>query len=105
MQQGEELYRLIKNTRQEVLNLKQVKRANVASTYNIYEYTPSEYANTFRVTYEPGEQPIISTVLSTANAFLTNPAGNEQYLFAFSQVISKITILSTRPIASVEIVI
>lgn len=96
-----EYWKLYKNFKQEVLNLKQIKKANVASRYFSYTHSGGTYYNSFEITYKNGSQPIISEVLSYSDTALSAPIGNKQYIFAFSQAIPDITILSTREIDSI----
>ena len=97
---SDELWRKIKNLRQEILNLKQVKKANCASKYYIYEVS-GDYYNSWLITYKTGTQPIIAEVFSYADTSMSAPNGNQQYVFSFSQTISDLTIFSTRGIDSV----
>lgn len=99
---SDELWKKFKTMRQEILDLKQTKKASCASKYFEYKVNTFTYYNVWEITYKDGTQPIISEVLSYANSSLSVPSGNIQYLFTFSQAISDITILSTREIESVE---
>lgn len=96
-----EMWRTIKNLKQELLNLKQTKKANCASKY--YSATASVQGNYkyWVITYKSGTQPIISEVLSFADTALSAPIGNQQYLFAYSQTLYDLVILSTREIDSI----
>lgn len=96
-----ELWRKFKNMRQEILDLKQTKKASCASKYYEYKVNTFNYYSVWEITYKDGNQPIISEVLSYADSSLSIPYNNIQYLFTFSQAISDITILSTREIESV----
>lgn len=99
---GEAMWREFKTLKQELLDLKQMKPANCASKYYIFEIPASaEYYAYWRITYKDGTQPIIAEVLSDATTSLSSPSGNTQYLFAYSQMSSMIKILSTREIESV----
>lgn len=97
-----ELWRKFKTMRQEILDLKQVKKASCASKYFEYNINTSTFYTTWKITYKSGNQPIIAEVLSYADSSLSVPVNNIQYLFTFSQAITDITILSTREIESVE---
>lgn len=87
--------------KQEVLDLKQIKKASSASKYYISTGSSSTYHNYWLITYKAGNQPIISEVLSYSDTALSAPSGNQQYLFSYSQVISSVTVLSTREIESI----
>ena len=95
-----DMWRKFKNMRQEILNLKQMKKANCASKYYVYTLSGENYFN-WLVTYKDGDQPIIAEVLSDAAVSLSSPSGNTQYLFYYSQYAATITILSTREILNV----
>ena len=86
---------------QEVLDLKQIKRASSASKYYSKTGTSGSYTNAWLITYKAGDQPIISEVLSYSDTALSAPVGNQQYLFSFAQVITSVTVLSTREIESI----
>lgn len=95
-----ELWREYKSMKQELLDLKQFKKANCASKYYSYTESSQSYYNIWRITYKPGSQPIIAEVLSYADTSLSSPVGNVQYLFSFSQAITSVTVLSTREVES-----
>jgi hypothetical protein len=99
---SDELWKKFKTMRQEILDLKQLKKASCASKYYEFDVNTFTPYNVWLITYKDGNQPIISEVLSFANSSLSIPNNNQQYLFTFSQTVSKITILSTREIESVE---
>lgn len=99
---SDELWKKYKKLRQEILDLKQVKKANVVSKYYTYTQSGGQYYNSWRITYKPGKQPIIAEVLSYSDTALSTPSGNTQYLFSYSQAITEITILSTREIEEIE---
>lgn len=96
-----ELWRRIRHMKQEILDLKQVKKANSASKYYQFTTSGNEYYNTWLITYEAGTQPIITECLSYTDTILSAPSGNTQYIFSFSQATDAITVLSTRKILSV----
>lgn len=99
----QEMWREIKNLKQEILNLKQIKRANCASKYFMYTVPQSQdFHDRWKITYKAGSQPIISEVLSDATTALTAPVNNVQYLFAYAHFSSQFVVLSTREIASIE---
>lgn len=98
---GNEFWQKVKNMRQEILNLKQVKKANCASKYYIYTAGDGSYYTKWLITYKAGTQPIISEVFSYADTSLSAPSGNQQYVFSFAQVATSITVLSTREIDTV----
>lgn len=98
---SDEFWRIIKNLKQEILNLKQVKKANCASKYYVYTISSQTYYNNWLITYKAGDQPIIAEAFSYADTSMSAPSNNQQYVFSFSQVITDITILSTREIDSV----
>lgn len=95
-----ELWKKYKSMKQELLDLKQFKKANVASKYYTHTESGGTYYNIWRITYKPGVQPIIAEVLSYSDTALTEPVGNTQYLFSWSQAITSVTVLSTREIES-----
>ena len=96
-----EMWKKFKNMKQELLNLKQIKKANCASKY--FEFTVSgQYYYNWQITYENGSQPIIAEVISNAITSLSTPSNNKQYLFFYAQYPATITIYSTRKIISVE---
>lgn len=101
MRISEEMWKKIKTMRQEILDLKQTKKASCASKYFYYN-EPTTYYQIYKITYKTGTQPIIAEVLSYAQTSLTVPSSNIQYLFIFSQVVTSFTILSTREIDKVE---
>lgn len=99
---SDELWRKYKKLKQEILDLKQVKKANVVSKYYTYTKSGGTYYNIWRITYKSGKQPIIAEVLSYSDTALSTPSGNIQYLFSYSQAITEITILSTREVEEIE---
>ena len=103
MSMSDQLWRDVRHLKQEILDLKQVKKANCASRYFVYEVEMGdEYYADWKITYKDGNQPIIAEVLSDATNALSSPAGNIQYLFTYSHMSSTIIILSTREIEKVE---
>ena len=98
----DEMWRELKRMKQEILNLKQIKKASSASKYYVFTESSSNYYNYWKITYKDGSQPIISEVLSYSDTSLSAPNNNVQYLFSFSQAITEITILSTREILNIE---
>ncbi len=103
MSLGDDLWRAVRHLQQEILDLKQVKPANCASKYYVYEVEMTgEYYADWKITYKDGDQPIIAEVLSDATNALSSPSGNVQYLFTYSHMSSTIIILSTREIDNVE---
>lgn len=99
---SDELWRKYKNMKQELLDLKQTKKATCASKYYIYtKDSGGTYYNTWQITYKAGTQPIVAEVLSYSDTALSSPAGNVQYLFSYSQSITSVTVLSTREIESI----
>lgn len=99
---SDEAWREVKNLKQEILDLKQTKKANVASKYYIFTQSSATYYNSWLVTYKAGTQPIIAEVLSSSDTALSAPNGNTQYLFSFSQATTSVTVLATREILSIE---
>lgn len=96
-----EMWKKFKNMKQEILNLKQIKKANCASKY--YTYTVSgQYYYNWQITYKAGDQAIIAEVYSDAITSLSATSNNKQYLFFYAQYPASITILSTREILSVD---
>ena len=98
---SKELWRKYKNLKQELLDLKQIKRANCVSKYYTYTYTSDLDYYSWQITYKSGSQPIIAEVLAYSDTALSAPNGNTQYLFSYSQAEREITILSTREIDNV----
>lgn len=96
------MWREFKKLKQELLDLKQTKKASCASKYYIQEKNGSTYYNAWKITYKAGTQPIIAEVLSYSDTALSTPNNNIQYLFSYSQIITDITILSTREIEKIE---
>ncbi len=96
-----ELWRKYKNLKQEVLNLKQIKKASCASKYYRFEASAPQ-SSILKITYKSGTQPIISEALTDASVAFSTPSGNTQYLSTFTQYASKIVIFSTREIEKVE---
>lgn len=96
-----ELWRELKTIKQEILNLKQVKRASTTSRYFIYKVSGDEQYFHWRITYKPGTQPIITEVLSYQKTSLSSPENDTQYIFSFAQASAQLTILSTREVLSV----
>lgn len=99
---GNEAWRELKSMKQEILDLKQVKKAACVSKYYTYTASDPNYHNYWKINYKDGKQPIISEVLSYSDTALSAPSGNQQYLFSFSQAITSVTVLSTREIESIE---
>lgn len=99
---GMEFYERLKGYKRELLRLKQLKHASCNSRYYIYRIAVSQYYNTaWLIQYKGGDQPIITEALSYSDVSLSVPNSNQQYLFAYSQVIAEIVIFSTREIESV----
>ena len=99
----DELWRKIKRLRQEVLNLKQVKR--VGTTTKFYSYSISEVTSmTVKITYKAGNNPILTDVLGDISGALSSPVNNEQYFFLYTQYYASMMIVSTREILRVEMV-
>ena len=98
----DQMWKDLKRMKQEILDLKQIKRASSASKYYSFTKKDDNYYNVWKITYKDGNQPIISEVLSYADTALTSPNNNIQYLFSYSQIISEITVLSTREILDIE---
>lgn len=98
-----EMWRKFKNLKQEILNLKQIKKANCASAYYEFEIPMlSTYYSNWRIYYKAGSQPIVAEVISDAACALSSPLNDTQILFTFSHWSSTIKILSTREIDHVE---
>lgn len=98
---SQQAWQELKSIKDEILDLKQIKRAGSASKYYTYTATSGSYHSNWLITYKPGTQPIISEVLSYSDTALSAPASNQQYIFSFSQAISDVTVLSTREIDSI----
>lgn len=96
-----ELWKKIKAVKQELLDLKQIKKASVASKY--FTTTVSQpQSMVIKITYNDGNQPIITEALTDASVAFSTPVGNVQYMSTFSQYASEITLFSTREIKSAE---
>lgn len=103
MSMADQLWRDLKTLKQEILDLKQLKKANSVSRYYVYKVEmDADYHSDWKITYKDGSQPIVAEVLSDATNSLSTPSGNVQYLFTYGHMSSNITILSTREIESVE---
>lgn len=98
---AEELWRKLKGFKKELLNLKQSKKVSSNNKYYVYKVSGSTLHYAWRITYEDGEQPIVSEVYSYYNTSLTVPVNNQQYIISFSQASMELTVLSTRKIVSV----
>ena len=98
---SQKAWKELNDIKEEVLALKQIKRAGSASKYYTCTASSSSYHSNWLITYKPGTQPIISEVLSYSDTALSAPANNQQYIFSFSQTISDVTVLSTREIESI----
>lgn len=96
-----EMWRKFKNMKQELLDLKQIKKASCSSRYFMKTITQPQ-SMVIKITYKSGKQPIITEAISdTATAF-SNPVGNIQYMSSFSQYASEIILFSTREIENIE---
>lgn len=95
-----EMWRKFKNMKQEILNLKQIKKASCASIY--YEYTlelrNSDWHYNWQIFYKQGAQPIITEIVSDAFNVLSSPANDSQYLYIYVQYETELKIFSTREI-------
>lgn len=97
---ADNLWREFKRLKQELLDLKQVKKASCASKYFTKEITqPQSFI--IKITYKSGSQPIITEALTDAAVAFSNPVGNVQYMSTFSQYASDIILFSTREIESI----
>lgn len=96
-----ELWKKLKNLKQELLNLKQIKKASSASKYFISTVSAPS-SSILKITYKSGTQPIITEALTDASIAFSTPSNNIQYLSTFTQYASKITIFSTREIDKIE---
>ena len=95
------LWKKLKTMRQEILDLKQTKKASCASKYYKFEVGGYDFYTIWEITYKDGTQPIISEVLSYADSALSDVNNNKQYLFTFAQTVTSVTVLSTREIESI----
>lgn len=100
MKISNELWKKMKTMQQEILNLKQIKKANCASKYYIRTISGQNYFY-WKITYKDSSQPIIADVFSDGATSLSSPSGNVQYLFFYAQYPASITIFSTREIESI----
>lgn len=97
----DDFYKRLKGYKQELLQLKQVKRASTNSKYYIYKASGDNLYFTWLVTYKDGDQPIIAEVLSYYDTSMSAPSGNQQYIFSFAQASAELTVLSTREVQSI----
>lgn len=98
-----QLWQEARRLKQEILDLKQAKKAGTAAKYFISSVSyGEEYYSAFKITYKDGTQPIVTEALSSATTAFSSPSNNIQYLFVYSQTLSTIAILSTREIESIE---
>lgn len=95
-----EMWRKFKNMKQEILNLKQIKKASCASIY--YEYTlelrNSDWHYDWQIFYKQGKQPIVAEIVSDAYSILSTPQNDMQYLYIYVQYETTLKIFSTREI-------
>lgn len=98
-----EMWKKLKSLKQELLDLKQVKKASSASTYYTSTITQPN-SMVVKIVYKDGSQPIITEALTDASVAFSTPSGNVQYMSSFSQYPSKVVLFSTREIESVEAV-
>lgn len=98
---SKEMIHQLKVMKQEILDLKQTKKASCASKYYIKTISqPSTMA--VKITYKSGAQPIITEAITDAATAFSTPSGNIQYMCTFSQYASNIILFSTREIEKVE---
>ena len=93
----------IKKLQQEVLALKTAKKAGlliISYSYNesAFNISPGLY----KITYEDGNQPIITFDYSSGKGTMFAPEGNEQYIYYLITGVIELNLQSTRPIISVE---
>lgn len=98
---AQELWHKLKSYKIELQALKQFKKASTNSRYYIYKVDDDSTHTAWLITYEAGNQPIITDVLSYYDTSLGSPSNNQQYIFSFSQATAQLTVFSTRPIVSV----
>ena len=98
---SDEMWRQLKTMRQEILDLKQTKKASCASKYFLKTVIQPE-SMVLKITYKAGTQPIITEALTDASTAFSTPNGNIQYLSTFSQYASEIILFSTREILKIE---
>lgn len=96
-----EMWRQLKVMKQELLDLKQVKKASSVSRYYSKTVTQPE-SLVLKITYKAGNQPIITEAMTDASTAFSTPINNTQYLSTFSQYATEIVLFSTREIESVE---
>lgn len=101
MRIADSLWKEYKFLKQELLNLKQIKKASCASKY-FSTTIPQPQSMIVKITYKDGEQPIITEALTDAATAFSTPSGNTQYMSTFSQYASEIILFSTREIEKVE---
>lgn len=103
----ENFQRLMLQLKLEITALKTAKKASpLIKMYSKTVQTPSTTPTRFTITYEDGNQPIISEVQQVGGwVILSTPSGNTQYILAreFSAAGRDITVVSTRPIASIVV--
>lgn len=96
----------IKKLQQEVLALKTAKKAGLLLQTETYTVPGFDYATgLYKITYDDGNQPIITTDYSQVKGTMFSPSGNEQYFYyAGSGAIGTLNLQSTRKILNVEYV-
>ena len=93
----------IKRLQQEVLALKTAKKAGLL--IKSYSYTDSAFnisPGLYKITYEDGNQPIITFDYSSGKGTMFAPEGNVQYVYYLITAVIELNLQSTRPIVSVE---
>lgn len=100
MEDSKDLQQLIKEMEREILALKiaAMKSPEVRTFW--VSYTTSGTSN-ITITYEDGDQPIITNAYSWGNISLGPVSNNTQTLFYYGQADIDIWIVSTRPILSI----
>lgn len=102
MRISNEMIHQLKVMKQEILDLKQVKKASCVSKYFTKSITQPLSTMSIKITYKAGDQPIITEAITDAATAFSTPSGNVQYMSTFSQYASNITLFSTREIEKIE---
>ena len=94
----------IKTLQEEVLALKTAKKAGLLLKSQVYTIPQFNFATgLYKITYEDGEQPIITRDYSQLKSTFFTPEGNEQYMYnSGSGMIAGLSLQSTRKILDIE---
>lgn len=98
---SDEMWKKMRRMKNELLDLKQIKKASCVSRYYTKTITQPN-SMIIKIYYKSGSQPIITEAISDAATAFSAPSGNVQYMSSFSQYATEIILFSTREIESVE---